>query len=122
MYTPPVPPVTMLRVLPVKFGVADAAALIVAPGVAVAVLCRGAAQAATSSDARTGTRSLFISDLPLNDGSLGRGGQGEARGAPLLGCSHAPFLLVGLGDDRRQRHRPAFLIDPDEDQVRGRDV
>src|SRR6266568_2205568 len=52
MYTPPVPPVTMLSVRPSKFGVADAAA----DGVAVAV-ARGAEQAvAIRSPTRSGAR------------------------------------------------------------------
>src|SRR6266540_5897523 len=55
MYTPPVPPVTMFSVRPVKSGVAEAAAV---PGtVAVGAACRGAAQAAaTISSAASGAK------------------------------------------------------------------
>src|SRR5436190_14503079 len=50
MYTPPVPPVTMLSVLPSKFGVADAAAVPDAAGEDV-VVARGAEQAAAMRSA-----------------------------------------------------------------------
>src|SRR2546422_11159560 len=93
MYTAPVPPVTMLSVFPVKFGVVLAPALPVAAGVADDV-ARGALQAAVTRsretiDPRTRTEVLICPSRTVE--STGRGlrprprpalGSDGARGAP----------------------------------------
>src|SRR2546423_14016957 len=97
MYTPPVPPVAMFSVLPVKSGAALALVAGVPPEVA-----RGAWQAAATSSAARVTdrmRAILISTL------LGAGGMLalEAALAADLRRRHAALLLVGLRDHRRER-------------------
>ena len=73
MYTPPVPPVTMFSVLPVKSGAADAAPLPDAAGEDVAVVARGAAHAVASRIAMSGTTRISFIWYLRTRGSLGRG-------------------------------------------------
>src|SRR2546430_7568002 len=129
MYPPPVPPVTMFSVLPVKSGVADAPTVPDAPGDDVAVVARGAEHAAASRTRVSGmTRSALMSYLrSLPDGeatreSLGRARAAQSRRPALLGCPHPAPLLLGLHDERRQRDRLPGLVDRYEDEVRRRDV
>src|SRR5438128_11221989 len=116
MYTPPVPPVAMLSVLPVKSGPA------LAGGVVPPDVARGAWQAAPTSSAAIATdrmRELFISTL------LAAGGMLAAREPPFasdLGLCHPPPLLIRFGDHRGDRHGSAVVADGDEHEVRRGDV
>src|SRR5439155_19442743 len=114
MYTAPVPPVTMLSVRPVKFGVP------VAAGVADDD-ARGALQAtATSAATRTGARervSERISTSAANARTLRRPRSAQPDRAPLLCRLQPPSLLVALSDERRERHRPAAIVGRDADQL-----
>src|SRR5688500_16388972 len=107
MYTPPVPPVTMLSVLPSKFGVGDAAAV---PGtVAVGADWRGAAQAAATSNSATSGASAGSGRLisqPPSGRSLGGAGPFQPERAPVLRRLHAASFVVRLSEQGRKRHRP----------------
>src|SRR5260221_9714481 len=106
MYTPPVPPVTMLSVLPVKSGALLAATLAPVVGAGdVSDVARGAWQAAATSTVAT------VRDrMPGNLISTSRCAARMLAvlcppPAPELGGGHPALLLVGLGDDRWDRDR-----------------
>src|SRR5512132_3222923 len=121
MYTPPVPPVTMFSVRPVKSGVAEAAAV---PGtVCVGAACRGAAHAAaTRSSAPSGAATKRFMSQPPVRGSLGGTRPFQATSAAILRGAHPAPLVVRLGEQGRKRHRPAALVGRDEHEVGRCDV
>src|SRR5260221_6463271 len=112
MYTPPVPPVTMLSVLPVKSGALLAATFAPVVGAGdVSGVARGAWQAAATSTVATvrdGMRGNLISTSRCAARMLAVLCPPPAR---ELGGGHPALLLVGLGDDRRDRDRLAVLAD-----------
>src|SRR5256885_4706105 len=113
MYTPPVPPVTMFRVFPVKSG----AALALAPGAVVPLeVARGAWQAAATSNSAMVTERMRA---PLISTSLFAGMLAMPR--PALAADlcrgHPPLLLGALGHDRRERGGLPVVPDRDEHQI-----
>src|SRR6266536_471918 len=114
MYTPPVPPVTMLSERPVKSGAPVALAAGVPPDPA-----RDAWHAAARK--RIAMASAGTRLTPFISPSVGRmlpPGPREAVRPPLLRGGHAATLLVGLRDDRRDARGLAVLVDRDVDEVR----
>src|SRR2546426_11623172 len=112
----------MFRVLPAKFGVADAP--LVALGDSDGAVARGALQApsVSAAAAKSANARLIWFPLLLEGASLvpPRALQSQLAAAPrgLL----AALLVRCFGQKRRDRGRPTVIVDGDEDEIGGRDV
>src|SRR5437016_4659947 len=119
MYTPPVPPVAMFSVLPVKSG---AALALVAGAVVPLDVARGASQAAAVSSIARATDRMRAPLISTSSPAGRRMLPLAAAFATELRRRHPAPLLDALGDHRWERRRPAVLVDRHEDEIRGRDV
>src|SRR2546423_15332005 len=102
----------MFSVLPVKFGVPDGVGVEAARGAWHATIGRRA----TTSGARK--RMAFGMGTSRAVGaSLGRSGSMQPQRAPRFRGGHPASLLVGLGDERRERHRLTAFVGSHENEI-----